>query len=259
MPFGLGKMFYARQASHNLEKMPIVSVSINMNVIEVENDTKMIKITTCTKTSNSKEREGTNNVSLEKSEDWVTARTRFGRKVGKKSGTFDLATGTTVKWSDRLAATSDEVPDGNYYDVLGINKDEERVFEESHNKVIKYINVGAGVGGGFSNTQELRVMKYHEAINGPDGELWKEEVNKEHNRLINSFSVGGCTRHIDVKQCFLQELKETKQLIVEWIPGSENNADMFTKNLDGPLFKKYAEQLLGEGALNRDTPSKGGV
>jgi hypothetical protein len=77
--------------------------------------------------------------------------------------------------------------------------------------------------------------------------------------LINSFSVGGRTGHIDVKQCFLRELKESKQMIVEWIPGSENNVDMFMKNLDGPLFKKYAEQLLGEGALNRDTPSKGGV
>jgi hypothetical protein len=111
-------------------------------------------------------------------------------------------------------------------------------------------------------------MKYHEAINGPDGELWKEEVKKEHKRMIDSgvfkpvnlnkvpdfvklidttwamkkksngtlqgrvnvhgfkqidgqhydgtsFSVGGCTRHIDVKRCFLQELKESKQLIVE--------------------------------------------
>jgi hypothetical protein len=44
--------------------------------------------------------------------------------------------------------------------------------------------------------------------------------------LINSFGVGGCTHHIDVKQCFLRELKqEVKQLIVNWIPGSENNAD----------------------------------
>jgi hypothetical protein len=111
-------------------------------------------------------------------------------------------------------------------------------------------------------------MKYHEAINGPDGELWKQEVKKEHKRMINSgvfepvnlsevpdgvkltdttwamkkkstgtlqgrvnvhgfkqidwqhyngtsFSVGGHTHHIDVKQCFLQELKESKQLIVE--------------------------------------------
>ena len=83
--------------------------------------------------------------------------------------------------------------------------------------------------------------------------------------LINSFSVGGRTRHIDVKQCFLRELKESKQLIVNWIPGSENNADMFTKNLDGPLFKKYAELLLGENALRRkggqtsESSSKGGV
>ncbi len=65
----LGRMFYARQASHNLEKMPIVSVPINMNVIEVKNDTKTIEITTRAKTSNSKEREGTTNVSSEKSED----------------------------------------------------------------------------------------------------------------------------------------------------------------------------------------------
>lgn len=73
--------------------------------------------------------------------------------------------------------------------------------------------------------------------------------------LINNFSVGGRTRHIDVKQCFLRELKESKQLIVNWIPGSENNADMFTKNLDGPIFKKYAELLLGENALE----GKGGA
>ena len=43
-------------------------------------------------------------------------------------------------------------------------------------------------------------------------------------------------------------------MIVEWIPGSENNADMFTKNLDGPLFKRYAEMLLGENALDEAKP-----
>jgi hypothetical protein len=34
--------------------------------------------------------------------------------------------------------------------------------------------------------------------------------NKGAANLINSFTVGGCTRHIDAKQCFLQELKESK-------------------------------------------------
>ncbi len=76
-----------------------------------------------------------------------------------------------------------------------------------------------------------------------------EMDNKGAVDLINSFSVGGRTHHIDVKQCFLREPKEATQLIVNWTPGSENNADMFTKNLDGPLFKKYAEMLLGEHAL----------
>jgi hypothetical protein len=38
--------------------------------------------------------------------------------------------------------------------------------------------------------------------------------------------------------------------VVKWIPGSENEADLFTKNLDEPLFKGYAELLIGEGALS---------
>jgi hypothetical protein len=54
--------------------------------------------------------------------------------------------------------------------------------------------------------------------------------------LINIFSVGGCTHHIDVEQCFLRELKEGKQLVVNWIPGLENSADMFTKNWMGRSF-----------------------
>ena len=40
---------------------------------------------------------------------------------------------------------------------------------------------------------------------------------------------------------------------------------MFTKNLDGPLFKKYVELILGKNALGEkggktfEIPSKGGV
>jgi hypothetical protein len=94
------------------------------------------------------------------------------------------------------------------------------------------------VGGGFTNTNELHVMKYHEAINGPDGKKWKAEVKTEHGRmvesgvfekvklielpmilemnnkgavnLVNCFSVQGRTQHIDVKQCFLQEPRKQK-------------------------------------------------
>jgi hypothetical protein len=71
--------------------------------------------------------------------------------------------------------------------------------------------------------------------------------------LINSFSVGGLICHIDVRHCFLWELKEAKTMVVTWIPGTENEADMFTKNLDGLAFKQYAELLLEKGALGKDS------
>jgi hypothetical protein len=61
----LGRMYYPRQASHNLDKrMPIVSVPINMNELEVENDTETIVVVKCTNAPASEEREGTTNASL---------------------------------------------------------------------------------------------------------------------------------------------------------------------------------------------------
>jgi hypothetical protein len=75
-------------------------------------------------------------------------------------------------------------------------------------------------------------------------------VDKGSVNLVNSFSVGVHTRHINVKQCFLQELKEAKVLVVNWMSGSDNETDIFMKNLDGPLFKCFAELLLGEGAIS---------
>jgi hypothetical protein len=47
-----------------------------------------------------------------------------------------------------------------------------------------------------------------------------------------------------------KSLREQKVLVVKWILGSENEADIFTKNLDRPLFKRYAKLLLGEGAIS---------
>ncbi len=113
----------------------------------------------------------------EKSSNWVTPKTRFGRKVGRKLGTYNPATGTTAEWVDKVAAVSiDDLK--NYYHVLGIKEDEEKVLKDTHNELIKFVYLSTGIGGGFSNTQELQVMKYHEAINGSDSKFWKAEVAK---------------------------------------------------------------------------------
>ena len=54
------------------------------------------------------------------------------------------------------------------------------------NQFMEYVNVGAGVGGGFKNTNELKPMKYEQAINGPDGEAWKIEIDNEHDRMVKN-------------------------------------------------------------------------
>jgi hypothetical protein len=69
----------------------------------------------------------------------------------------------TVSVDDKNKVTT------NYYDVLGIDERKLEVLENNHKELIKYVNVRAGIGGGFTNILESNVMKYHEAINGSDG------------------------------------------------------------------------------------------
>jgi hypothetical protein len=151
----LGRMYYMRHVSHNLDKkIPVVSVPINMNERKVEDNSESLKVVMRTTAPATEEREGTTNVCSEKSSDLVTTKTIFGHKVGRKSGTYYPAMGTTVKWINRVAAVNIKNTK-NYYNVLGINKDEEKVLEDIHNELIKFVNIGAGIGGGFLNTQEL--------------------------------------------------------------------------------------------------------
>jgi hypothetical protein len=63
--------------------------------------------------------------------------------------------------------------------------------------------------------------------------------------LANNWSIGGRTRHIDVWSVFLRELKEAGVLVIKWIAGAANEADIFTKNLDGPSFQRYTRVFTG--------------
>ena len=40
--------------------------------------------------------------------------------------------------------------------------------------------VGAGIGGGFDNTQELGTMTLAQALNSPDANRWAEEIVNKH-------------------------------------------------------------------------------
>ena len=61
--------------------------------------------------------------------------------------------------------------------------------------------------------------------------------NKGTKDLANNWSVGGRTRHIDIRNYFLREHKEQSIIKTKWRSGNDNSSDLFTKNLAGPTFE----------------------
>lgn len=64
--------------------------------------------------------------------------------------------------------------------------------------------------------------------------------------FCNNWSVAGRTRHIEIKQYFLRELKEMGLLKVKWKEGDEMTSDIFTKNLSGAVFEKHGSKFYGK-------------
>jgi hypothetical protein len=72
-----------------------------------------------------------------------------------------------------------------------------------------------------------------------------EMDNKGAVYLANNMSVGGRTRHVDVKSHFLRELKDQGLLVVRHANGEENDADIFTKNTSVRVFEKHLPKFVG--------------
>ena len=66
---------------------------------------------------------------------------------------------------------------------------------EVHCAYVEAANVGVGLGGGFENTLELKVMKYEEDLNGPDGNKWKVEFDNEHEQIVSSSKIENTKRY----------------------------------------------------------------
>ena len=61
----------------------------------------------------------------------------------------------------------------------------------------------------------------------------------------NNWSTGGRTRHVDVRNYFLRELREEGLIRVSHIPGDENDADIFTKNTETRVFERHVPVYVG--------------
>ena len=70
--------------------------------------------------------------------------------------------------------------------------------------------------------------------------------------LANNWSIGGRTRHIEVRQYFLRDLKMEGIVQTQWLAGSEMSSDLFTKNLARPLFEQQVKTYCGPDKYTRD-------
>jgi hypothetical protein len=73
-----------------------------------------------------------------------------------------------------------------------------------------------------------------------------EVDNKGAVYLVNTYSVGGRTLHIETQQYFLRQLKEEKIIKVIWTPGELSISDLFTNNLERADFEKHTKAYVGD-------------
>jgi hypothetical protein len=66
---------------------------------------------------------------------------------------------------------------------IGLTAAEEKYYETMW-RISEHGLVGAGIGGGFVDTNELHVMKYKEAMAGQDASKWEKAVEEEHDRML---------------------------------------------------------------------------
>ena len=82
-----------------------------------------------------------------------------------------------------------------------------------------------------------------------------EMDNKGAVDLANNYSVGGRTRHADVRLFYLRELKEEGLIVIKHVPGIENDVDIFTKNVDAQTFERHLPAYVGNDKyMNAKTP-----
>jgi hypothetical protein len=63
--------------------------------------------------------------------------------------------------------------------------------------------------------------------------------------LVNGWSIGGGTKHMDIRIMFVRELKEQGVMSVKWVPTDENESDINTKNTNAKTFNKHIKTMCG--------------
>jgi len=161
----VGRMYFTNEKCEKTKVLPVIAVPITNDVTNEDFlVTEIIEIGL----PNSLGREGTEAVVKTDSpskEGWMTVTTKEGRQ-SIPLGRYDPAAGKTVSWnvaaSDVNVETETEallVKETGYYDMFNVvDLTEVATLAMHHMQISEFANVGAGIGDGFKNTKELKVM-----------------------------------------------------------------------------------------------------
>ena len=125
----------------------------------------------------------------EETEGWTTVRskgeTRYGRKI-KKPTLYGFDTGFTVRLTpaeERFYREMSELQELSLFTLhmydMNIGESMEDDEDEQDDEEIGAV----GVGDDFENTQELKVVKFPEAMESKDKEGWQKAVDTEHDKF----------------------------------------------------------------------------
>jgi hypothetical protein len=89
----LGRILHTRQDADLMQQLPIVTVPIGIH--GASDSVEILKLEVAI-FSISEERGVENKSSLDKADEWIRAKTRYGCKIGKKDGLYNPSTGTTI-------------------------------------------------------------------------------------------------------------------------------------------------------------------
>ncbi len=110
----MGRMYHTRQNADLMQQLPIVTVPISIHEKSDDAEIQQLEVATICL---SDKRGVLNDSSSVETNEWVPFKTRYGRTVGRKDGAYDPSSGTTIKWSDLVAAEVDV----NANDITDIN------------------------------------------------------------------------------------------------------------------------------------------
>ena len=168
-----GHMYFTSENCGKMKLLAVIAVPITNDVsnkdltvtevikVALLNSLEMNDVIVVTETQDSPSKEG-----------WTTVTTKKGRQ-SVPPGRYDTATVKTVSWIvtasevdvETVETEADTLVVQGYYDTFNVvDLSEIALLAIHHMQCTEFANGGAGNGGGFENTKELKVMNYKEAL-----------------------------------------------------------------------------------------------